>query len=192
MNTLSAVSKTLQNKANIGLLLIITVIMVGLGYMITSSVSPSAELMELAHGRNVPDAQFWRTPDTLYTQLTDYGEHGRRLYLTHISPFDLFIPLGQALFLSFAITLVFQRAFKADSRWQLLNTVPFGAMIFDYFENISTVTIMLFYPTRLTALAAAATIFTALKFIISVASIALIPLGLIAWLWGSLRTRNKR
>jgi len=86
MNVISAFSKAIQSKANIGLLLIITIIMVGLGYMITSSVSPSVGLMKLAHGRNVLDAQFWRTPDTLYTQLADYGELGRRLYLTRISP----------------------------------------------------------------------------------------------------------
>lgn len=191
MKLVTTLSKTIRGKANIWLLLVITIIMFGLGYAITSSFSPSAELMRLAYGRNAPDAQFWRTPNILYAQLADYGENGRRLYLTRISPFDLFIPLGQALFLSFAITLIFRRAFKVYSRWQLLNVVPFGAMAFDYLENISIVLIMLAYPTRLNVLAAAAMIFTALKFIISIVSMAFILFGIVIWLGNSLRAGSR-
>ena len=115
-------SQRIQQAANIKLLLVLSAIMFCLGYAITSSISPSEELMALAHGRNVPDAQFWRPADALYLQLADYGEYGRRLYLARISPVDLFIPLAQALFLSVAISLAFRRAFDTNSRWQRLNS----------------------------------------------------------------------
>ena len=173
-------SKRIQQAANIKLLLVLSAIMFCLGYAITSSISPSEELMALAHGRNVPDAQFWRPADALYLQLADYGEYGRRLYLARISPVDLFIPLAQALFLSVAISLAFRRAFDTNSRWQRLNVLPFAAMVGNYLENASIVSIMLAYPNRLEILAGAAAIFTALKFIVSFASIGLILTGLVA------------
>lgn len=182
MKILTTLNKQIQQIASVRLWLFLTIIMFGLGYAITSSVSPSEELMALADGLNVPDTQFWRSADALHNQLTDYGEHGRRLYLTRISPVDLFIPLAQALFLSVATTLVFQRAFDANSGWQLLNTLPFAAMVGDYLENASIVSIILAYPNRLDALAAAAALFTAVKFIASIASIGLIIVGVVVWL----------
>lgn len=187
MNLLNDLNKRIQQIANIRLWLLLTLIMFGLGYAMTSSISPSAELMSLAGGRNVPDTQFWRSADSLYNQLTDYGAHGRSLYLTRVSPVDLFIPLAQALFLSVAITLLFREVFQPDSAWQLLNTLPFAAMVGDYLENVSIVAIIIAYPNRLDALALAAAFFTAIKFIASLASIGLILLAVIAWLATKIR-----
>ncbi|MBK7448892.1 MAG: hypothetical protein IPJ47_05445 [Anaerolineales bacterium] len=182
MKLLNNLNKRIQQIASVRLWLLLTLIMFGLGYAMTSSISPSAELMSLAGGRNVPDTQFWRSADSLYSQLTDYGAHGRRLYLTRVSPVDLFIPLAQALFLSVAITLLFRQVFQPDSAWQLLNTLPFAAMVGDYLENASIVSIIVAYPNRLDALALAAAFFTAIKFIASLASIGLIILGVVIWL----------
>ncbi|MCB8990029.1 MAG: hypothetical protein H6665_05365 [Ardenticatenaceae bacterium] len=157
--------------------------MVVLGYLMISSVSPSAELMALANGRDVPDTQFWRSASTFYQQIENYGVYGRRLYLTRVSPVDIFIPISQALFLSVMMTLVFRRAFAPQSRWQMLNVLPFVAMVGDYLENMSVVTMMLAYPTQLTELATASAVFTAVKFIFSLVSIGCIGVGLLLWLW---------
>ena len=145
MKSLTALSTRIQGIASIRSFLFLTLIMFGLGYAMLSSASPSEELMALANGLNVPDTQFWRSADALYSQLADYGEYGIHLYLTRVSPVDLFIPIAQALFLSIPITLVFQRAFDTNSVWQLLNTIPFAAMVGDYLENASVATIMLVY-----------------------------------------------
>jgi hypothetical protein len=182
MKILTALNHRIYQAASARLLLLLTIILFGLGYAITSSISPSAELMALAHGRNVPDAQFWRSADALYSQLTDYGEYGRHLYLTRISPIDLFIPFAQAMFLSVAIALVFRRAFNANSNWQWLNILPFGAMVGDYLENACLVSIILAYPNRLDVLAIAAGLFTAVKFIVSMASIGCLTVGMVVWL----------
>ena len=182
MKILTTLSTHLQGIASIRSFLFLTMIMFGLGYAMLSSASPSEELMALANGLNVPDTQFWRSTDALYSQLADYGEYGIHLYLTRISPVDLFIPIAQALFLAIPITLVFQRAFDANSVWQLLNTIPFAAMAGDYLENASIATIMLIYPNRLDALASISALFTAVKFIASFASIGLIVAGFIVWL----------
>lgn len=181
MKSLTILSTRIQRIASIRSFLLLTLIMFGLGYAMLSSASPSEELMALADGLNVPDTQFWRSADALYSQLADYGEYGIHLYLTRVSPVDLFIPIAQALFLSIPITLVFQRAFDANSVWQLLNTIPFAAMVGDYLENASIATIMLVYPGRLNALASVSALFTAVKFIASFASIGLIAAGFIIW-----------
>ncbi len=182
MNSLTTLSKRIQGIASIKSFLFLTLIMFGLGYAMLSSASPSEELMALADGLNVPDTQFWRSADALYSQLADYGEYGIHLYLTRVSPVDLFIPIAQALFLAIPITLIFQRAFDEKSVWQLLNAIPFAAMAGDYLENASIASIMLAYPNRLDALASVSAIFTAIKFIASFASIGLIVAGLVIWL----------
>lgn len=126
--------------------------------------------MALASGYNVPDTQFWRPADMLYWQLSAYGEYGRHLYLTRVSPVDIFVPSAQALFLSVAITLVFQHLFPKDSRWQMLNLLPFPAMLGDYLENWSLIALILIYPNRLDNLAVASAVFTAIKWLFTVAS----------------------
>lgn len=174
--------KRTQRLATGSVWLLLALILLGLGYVVTSSSGPSAELMTLAHGRNVPDAQFWRPAAVLYQQLAVYGQYGRRLYLTHIAPVDVFIPLAQALFLSVTITLVYRRAFASESRWHRLNLLPFAAMMADYLENASLVLLMLIYPAQWHGPAAAAGLFTAVKFIVSIASIVCIMVGGIIWL----------
>jgi hypothetical protein len=164
-------------------LAVLTMIMFVLGYLMTSSISPSAELIALANGRNVPDTQFWRSAAALYEQIGSYGEYGRRLYLTRVSPVDIFIPPVQALFLSVMMTLVFRRALAPQSKWHRLNLLPFVTMVGDYLENLSMVTLMLAYPAQLTGLATVSAIFTAVKFIFSLVSIGCIVVGLLVWLW---------
>lgn len=185
-------SIAIQQRATFKLLLVLAIVMLGLGYMVTSSFSPSEELKTLANGRDVPDTQISRSADDFYRQLGDYGENGRQLYLTRISPVDVFIPITQALFLSVAITLVFRRAFAPESRWQVLNLLPFMAMVGDYLENISMVVLMLAYPTRLAMLATASAIFTTVKFVFSVISVGSIVAGIVVWLIKRSRANNSR
>lgn len=118
MQTVQSFSNFIRQQATVPRLLLLTVLMVGLGILVISPISPSAELMTLANGRNVPDTQFNRSAADFYDQLAAYGEDDRRLYLTRISPVDLFIPLTQALFLATAISLAARRTFAPGSNWQ--------------------------------------------------------------------------
>jgi len=166
-------------QASFSRLLLLTVIMMDLGILVISPISPSEELMALANGRNVPDTQFNRSAADFYDQLAAYGENCRRLYLTRISPVDLFIPLTQALFLAVAISLAARRALAPGSDWQLLNLLPFVAMLGDYLENASIAGLMQAYPTRLDGLAM---LFTAVKFIFTITSVGGMLLAGVAWL----------
>lgn len=182
LTLLLQLNKTIQQRASGRLLLLLTAVMFGLGYLVISSFSPAAELMALTNGRDVPDTQFLRSADDLYRQLADYGAYGRRLYLTRISPVDIFIPITQALFLSVAIALTCRRALAPESGWQMLNLLPFVAMVGDYLENVSIVVLMLAYPTQLAFLASASGVFTAVKFIFSIGSAGCILAGAAVWL----------
>ena len=182
MKLLLNLNQSIRQIANFRLLLLLTVLLFGLGLLVVSPFSPSAELMALADGRDVPDTQFNRSAEDLYRQLSAYGDYGRHLYLTRISPVDLFIPLAQALFLAVAISLVFQRAFSPASRWQMINLLPFVAMLGDYLENVSMICLMLAYPTRWELLANVSGWFTAVKFIFSIASVGCIAAGSVIWL----------
>ncbi len=182
MHHLLNLSQKLQRFASLRSFLILTLVMFVLGVLMISSVSPSSELKALSGGRDVPDTQFRRAPEMLYQQLTDYGEVGRHLYLTRVSPVDIFIPPAQMLFLSVAISLLLPVLFSPVKNWQLLNLLPLPAMLGDYLENWSMITIMFAFPDRLDLLASAATFFTAIKFIFSFASIFIILVGLIFWL----------
>ena len=63
-----------------------------------------------------------------------------------------------------------------------MNTLAFAAMVGDYPENVSIVSIIVAYPNRLDALALAAAFLTHIKFIASLSSIGLIILGAVVWL----------
>ncbi|MGF1506434.1 MAG: hypothetical protein ACFB51_15075, partial [Anaerolineae bacterium] len=77
---------------------------------------------------------------------------------------------------------------EAHVRGSLASTAALGALLAtqgDYLENASVVTMMWLYPVRLDALAAISAAFTAVKFIASIGSLALIGVGLA--IWGSKR-----
>ena len=62
--------------------------------------------------------------------------------------------------------------------------LPFGAVIFDYLENISTSIVMWFYPLRVDFIGFLATVLTPIKWtLLSIAFLLLIP-GLLVRLRG--------
>ena len=191
-NILECTSARLQRVASPMALFSLMGVMAVLGYFMVSSVSPSQELMTLANGKNVPDAQFWRSEEGLYQQLEDYGAFGRHLYLTRVSPLDIFIPLAQAMVLSVTLSLVFRNALARESKWQRLNLLPFIAMGGDYLENLSIITLMLAFPNRIEVLVFAASVFTALKWIFTIISLLVIGGGIGILLTKRLRSFSKK
>lgn len=153
-------------------MLVLTVVMAGLA-VVVAAWFPSQQLQALAGGSDLPDLQPWRDPDALLAQIDAYGEVGRRLYLTHVTPVDVVIPVAQMLFLAVGTALLLRRVLPKASRWHLLALVPLLAMVGDYGENVAFGTLMWIHPVRFRPLAAASTWFTALKFGGAAASIAI-------------------
>jgi hypothetical protein len=125
-----------------------------------------------------PDMSFFYTVEELYEMAESYGAEGRRNYIIMRFTFDLVFPLIYGGFLISALGWLYDvdGLLKWRNRVVLL---PFSALLFDYLENISTATVMWFYPTRVSSVGVLATFFTPIKWILlSCAFLALIP-GLI-------------
>ena len=122
-----------------------------------------------------PDMSFFYTVEELYEMAESYGAEGRRNYIIMRFTFDLVFPLIYGGFLISALGWLYDvdGLLKWRNRVVLL---PFSALLFDYLENISTATVMWFYPKRVSSVGVLATFFTPMKWILlSCAFLALIP-----------------
>ena len=125
------------------------------------------------------DLQFFYTPEKVYGMIASYGDEIRVSYRTFELTGDIAYPIVYTLFFSLAITWAYQRGFPADSNIQKFNVVPFGAWLFDLFENLCIVAMLSIYPSTPAALAWMATIFTMIKWLFAAVSIILLTYGFV-------------
>ena len=139
-----------------------------------------------------PDMSFYYTADELYQLADSYGEEGRAAYIRARFTFDLLWPLVYGFFLSTAISWTFRNAFSRESKLQLANTVPILGVLFDYLENISTSIVMARYPSPTAVLDGLASVFTMVKWILLVASFAILFAGMLVLIsrWVGLTSRQ--
>jgi hypothetical protein len=134
--------------------------------------------MEAGSGGTGPiDLLFFYTPDKAYSMIESYGDAGRASYRTFELTGDIIYPIVYTLFFSLAITWAFQRGFPADSNIQKYNIVPFGAWLFDLFENLCIVAMLSIYPSTPAILAWTATVFTMLKWLFVIPTVLLLLYG---------------
>lgn len=138
-----------------------------------------------------PDLSFYYTPDFLYDLAESYGEQGRSEYVRARFTFDIIWPLIYFFFLTTAISWVFSRVFKPDSRVRPANLLPLFAILFDLLENISTSLVMYQFPARTPLIAWFAPIFTSTKWLLVAASILALISGCIYGIWKLLSGRFK-
>ncbi|MFN2220564.1 MAG: hypothetical protein ACK2UA_18285, partial [Anaerolineae bacterium] len=112
---------------------------------------------------------------------------GRSAYIRARFTFDLVWPLIYTAFLVTAISWVFGKTFRSDSRWQRANLIPLFGALFDYLENVSTSLVMGRYPDQTAVVAALAPIFTSLKWIFLAGSFILLLAGIVTAVWRRLR-----
>lgn len=130
-------------------------------------------------GTGLIDSQFFYTPEKVYSMIASYGEAGRAAYRTFSSTVDIIYPICYTLLLSLLMTWLFQRGFASHSKLQRLNVVPFGAGLFDVFENLSILAMLSSYPSQVAIVAWLATSFTMAKWSFVGASLGLVLAGLI-------------
>ncbi len=126
------------------------------------------------------DAHLSYTPQQAYQALEAYGPSGRAQYSRAILLLDIIFPVIYTLLLSLLIARGLVHAFPASPRIQLLALLPFAAVLFDWLENASILVLLASFPRRLDGLAAAAGVFTSLKWIILALSVLLAAGSLIA------------
>jgi hypothetical protein len=162
--------------------LVMLAIFIGVNlFLALSPVSPIARMTAYSGG-SILDMEFNYSADRAYQVLDAYGVDGRAFFVSTLVVIDTFTPILMNLFLSMTISLVFRQAFSAESRLQLLNLLPFVAMLGDYFENLGIVLIIRSYPARVDTLAHFAALSTNTKFVFTFASGFCIFLGLVIWL----------
>jgi uncharacterized integral membrane protein len=122
-------------------------------------------------GTGFIDMLFSYSPDQVSTMIGSYGEAGRAVYLTFTSTADMLYPVVYSVFFGLLLTVLLRRGFSASSRFQLLNLLPFGAMVFDWLENANILILLSQYPSRLEGIAQFSSICTTLKWSIGIGSI---------------------
>lgn len=161
--------------------LILLAIFIGMNLFL--ALSPSSPIMTMmAHsGGSMLDMEFNYSPERAYQVLGSYGADGRAFYANTFVVIDFFTPILMNLFLAMTISLLFRRAFSPESNLQVLNVLPFFAMLGDYLENLGIVLMIRAYPARVDALARFAAFSTDIKFVFTIASGICILLGLVVW-----------
>jgi hypothetical protein len=125
------------------------------------------------------DLQFFYTPEKVYGMIASYGDEIRASYRIFEMTGDIIYPIIYTLFFAFAITWLFQRGFPSNSNIHKYNVIPFGAWLFDLFENTCIVIMLSVYPSTPTALAWVSTIFTMIKWLFVLPTALLLLYGLI-------------
>lgn len=125
------------------------------------------------------DLQFFYTPDKVYGMIASYGSEIRASYRIFELTGDIIYPIVYTLFFALAVTWLFQRGFASNSNMQKYNVVPFGAWLFDLFENICIVTMLSIYPSTPSALAWSSTAFTLVKWLFAGGTVLLLLTGLV-------------
>lgn len=107
----------------------------------------------------IPDTFIHYSANDFYALMGKYTHEEIGIYLRGILLLDLIYPVFYSLFLALFIF--------ALSRKTLLSLLPFGVLIFDYLENLSVFTLIMFLPTRNNILATFAGYFTLIKWFLA-------------------------
>ena len=118
------------------------------------------------------------------------GETGRTIYLFQQIPLDMFYPGLFAISFSLLLTFIFEKVFSKESKLQLLSIVPIFGGLFDYFENIGIIVMLLIYPNFQPWIARITNIFSVLKSTFTIIMFALLTIGIIMFLIKKLKNRK--
>lgn len=149
---------------------------VGVFLVFGATVLPAqAEKTErYAGSQGTPDTSFIYTPDDLYDAAERFGEQGRSDFIYSKRTFDVVWPLVYAFFLCTLLTALLRLTFPGDSRWRLLNLLPWAAVVMDYLENTFTSLVMSRYPERTAIAADLAPVMTSVKWTFTIGSFVLL------------------
>lgn len=126
------------------------------------------------------DTRLSYSPAEAYQALEAYGPTGRAQYVRTTALLDFVFPVIYGLLLGLLAARGLARAFPGKPRMGWLALLPLAALLFDWLENGSVLALLLTYPQRLDGLAAAAGVFTLLKWITFVLSVLIAAGSLLA------------
>lgn len=124
------------------------------------------------------DLKFFYTPGQAYSLVESYGEAGRAAYRLFDLTADIVHPIAYTLFFGLLLSVLFQRAFPANSPFQKYNVAPAISWFFDMIENIGVVTMLSIFPSRPALVAWIAALATSLKWTFFLVTIGLLLFSL--------------
>ena len=143
-------------------------------FILTIAALPSIQESSNEASRS-PDMSFFYTVEELYDIADSYGVEGRNNYIFMRFTFDLVFPFIYGGFLVSILGWLYDMDRLLTWRERVV-LLPFGAVVFDYLENVSTSIVMWVYPTRIDFVGFLATVFTPIKWVLlSLAFLLLIP-----------------
>ncbi len=116
------------------------------------------------------DIQISYSPEKAYEILDNYSETDRRAYIIGELTIDLIYPIVYSLLLCFIIFLLYKKP--------RLAAFPLLILISDYLENFGIVTLLSYYPQKLSAVARVTGIATSIKWFLVGVSLIIILYGL--------------
>jgi hypothetical protein len=123
------------------------------------------------------DLTFGFNPQRTLQMVEDYGEAARAYYKQVELSVDIAYPVVYALMFAVMLTLIYRRLLGRPVVY--LNMLPFVAMLFDFLENITIVSMLTHYPEQSRAMANLCEIFKLIKFLLFGLILFLIIYGLI-------------
>lgn len=167
-------------------------LLVGLYVAMVGAILPLAQArLQAASGGFGPlDSRFSYSATEVEAALKAYGAEGRRLYLLGEMTLDVLYPVVYGLFLSLTITYCYRLVLPADHPLLRLALLPLATLAIDYLENASLVTLLANYPRLLPGLEVIAGALTTVKWILAIASLAAVMVGLVAVVVKRVRSRG--
>lgn len=117
------------------------------------------------------------TPERTLQIVAEYGEEARAYYATVESTIDVIYPIVYAFLFGIILTMVYRK--KRYKPFPYVNILPFAALIFDYLENITIVTMLKSYPEQSMTIASLCEFFKLGKWLTFGITIVLIIYGLL-------------
>lgn len=146
----------------------------------------------LSGGPGALDFLITYTPEQAYERIAGYGHKGRQYCATIALTLDTIFPVATAALFSLLLTFVFHRAFAGRRVLQRALLVPPAAMLADFLENTTIVTMLLTYPRELPSVALLASAFSTVKWTGIAAQATLVVIGLVAWSIRQIRGVDKQ
>ena len=117
------------------------------------------------------DLYFSYSSDEVYNLFANFSPAELKTYMITELTVDIVYPIVYSLLFAFVI-------FKLSGK-AIFSMVPILVMFLDYLENIGIVTMIHYYPHQLNSVATITSIFTSLKWILVIVSVALILIFLV-------------
>ena len=99
------------------------------------------------------DLQFGFSPEFAYTILAGYDEYGRHGIIVFTGIVDNVYPLVYGSLLALFISKFIRKADALNNSCQIINLLPFFAVLFDYTENAGILIMIHYYPGQMIPIA---------------------------------------